>query len=199
MDKTKVVQLLYAEFGDKEFLTRQISEETMAHLVKQIGITETDRPALNSLVGNVLTSLYGGAFRLPTGSPAYVEIKWSDRTHQPLSFQVVPVDVSEGRDIMRKGSDKLVGVEFPDSDMTYTVVLIYSGDGYAVFCPALRGCASQGVDEEDALENIKEAIAGWLKCEVLEVRQRTQALLEEELDAGFPARLVNVNIGQITV
>lgn len=37
--------------------------------------------------------------------------------------------------------------------------------GYVVECPALPGCASQGDTVEEALENIKEAIRGWLKAE----------------------------------
>jgi predicted RNase H-like HicB family nuclease len=32
-------------------------------------------------------------------------------------------------------------------------------------CPALPGCVSQGKDEQEALENIKEAIAAWLWAE----------------------------------
>lgn len=32
-------------------------------------------------------------------------------------------------------------------------------------CPALPGCVSQGKDEKDALENIKEAITAWLWAE----------------------------------
>ena len=32
-------------------------------------------------------------------------------------------------------------------------------------CPALPGCVSQGRDEKDALENIKEAIVAWLWAE----------------------------------
>lgn len=35
--------------------------------------------------------------------------------------------------------------------------------GYIVHCPALKGCWSQGNTVEEALENIKEAIAGYLK------------------------------------
>jgi len=34
--------------------------------------------------------------------------------------------------------------------------------GYIVHCPALKGCWSQGNSVEDALENIKEAIVGYL-------------------------------------
>jgi len=37
------------------------------------------------------------------------------------------------------------------------------GGGYVVHCPALQGCWSQGGTIEEALENIKEAIAGYLK------------------------------------
>ncbi|GFO96685.1 hypothetical protein ig2599ANME_0874 [groundwater metagenome] len=35
--------------------------------------------------------------------------------------------------------------------------------GYIVHCPALKGCWSQGDTIEEALQNIKEAIAGYLK------------------------------------
>ncbi len=34
-----------------------------------------------------------------------------------------------------------------------------------VECPALPGCVSQGRDEKEALDNIKEAIVGWLWAE----------------------------------
>ena len=49
--------------------------------------------------------------------------------------------------------------------MKYRVVLIESDEGYAVSCPALRGCHSQGATVEKALENIKEAIRDWLDVE----------------------------------
>ena len=55
--------------------------------------------------------------------------------------------------------------------MKYRVVLIESEEGYAVSCPALRGCHSQGTTLEEALANIKEAIREWL---AVEEQQRTQ-------------------------
>ena len=44
----------------------------------------------------------------------------------------------------------------------YRVELIESDEGYAVNCPKLRGCHSQGTSLEEALTNIKEAIRDWL-------------------------------------
>jgi predicted RNase H-like HicB family nuclease len=39
-------------------------------------------------------------------------------------------------------------------------------DGWVVAeCPALPGCVSQGRDQKEALENIKEAITAWLWAE----------------------------------
>ena len=32
-------------------------------------------------------------------------------------------------------------------------------------CPALPGCISQGQDEKEALDNIREAITAWLWAE----------------------------------
>ena len=49
--------------------------------------------------------------------------------------------------------------------MNYRVVLIESDEGFAVGCPALPGCWSQGATREEALENIRDAIR-----EVLEVK-----------------------------
>jgi predicted RNase H-like HicB family nuclease len=46
--------------------------------------------------------------------------------------------------------------------MKYKVVLVESEEGFAVECPALRGCHSQGATREEALANIREAIQDWL-------------------------------------
>ena len=45
--------------------------------------------------------------------------------------------------------------------------MIYPGeDGYLVAeCPELPGCASQGRTREEALQNVREAIEGWLDVE----------------------------------
>jgi predicted RNase H-like HicB family nuclease len=50
--------------------------------------------------------------------------------------------------------------------MIFHVTLEQDEDGwFVVECPALPGCISQGRDEEEALENIKEAITAWLWAE----------------------------------
>lgn len=46
--------------------------------------------------------------------------------------------------------------------MTYRVVFIETEEGVAALCPGLPGCASQGVNQADALNNVREAIALWL-------------------------------------
>lgn len=46
--------------------------------------------------------------------------------------------------------------------MFYKVVLQKSKEGYGVSCPALPGCWSQGDTEQEALENIKDAIEDYL-------------------------------------
>jgi predicted RNase H-like HicB family nuclease len=47
--------------------------------------------------------------------------------------------------------------------MEYPVVLERDPTGgFVVYCPTLKGCVSQGETEEDALENIKDAIVTYL-------------------------------------
>jgi predicted RNase H-like HicB family nuclease len=55
-----------------------------------------------------------------------------------------------------------------ESKMEYRIILIESEEGFAVSCPALRGCHSQGATREEALENIKIAIREWLDAEAEE-------------------------------
>lgn len=61
--------------------------------------------------------------------------------------------------------------------MIFHVILEHAEDGWIVAeCPALPGCVSQGKDEEEALENIKEAITAWLWAE----DQKATAALPKE-------------------
>jgi predicted RNase H-like HicB family nuclease len=50
--------------------------------------------------------------------------------------------------------------------MIFHVTLEQAEDGWIVVeCPALPGCVSQGRDQKEALENIREAIQAWLWAE----------------------------------
>jgi predicted RNase H-like HicB family nuclease len=46
--------------------------------------------------------------------------------------------------------------------MNYKVLLHESEEGFNVSCPGLPGCWSQGQTEEEALENIQDAIREYL-------------------------------------
>jgi predicted RNase H-like HicB family nuclease len=46
--------------------------------------------------------------------------------------------------------------------MKYKVVLRYSEEGYSVSVPGLPGCWSQGATEQEAIENIRDAIQEYL-------------------------------------
>ena len=48
--------------------------------------------------------------------------------------------------------------------MTYRVVLQHSEEGFAVSCPGLPGCWLQGATEQEALENIRDAIREYLEA-----------------------------------
>jgi predicted RNase H-like HicB family nuclease len=45
--------------------------------------------------------------------------------------------------------------------MIYRIVLVKSEEGYSVSCPILPGCWSQGDTEQEAIDNIREAIGEY--------------------------------------
>lgn len=50
----------------------------------------------------------------------------------------------------------------PCVEMNCRVILIESDEGFAVFCPAIPGCCSQGATEAEALEMITDAMTELL-------------------------------------
>ena len=49
--------------------------------------------------------------------------------------------------------------------MKYTVIVEQGREsGYVVYCPALKGCVSQGATRKEALKNIKEAMEAYVEA-----------------------------------
>ncbi len=49
--------------------------------------------------------------------------------------------------------------------MKYTVILEKGREsGYVAYCPALKGCVSQGETKEKTLTNIKEAMEAYIEA-----------------------------------
>ena len=68
--------------------------------------------------------------------------------------------------------------------MVFHVTLEKDEDGWTVAeVPALPGCLSQGRDDKEALENIKEAITGWLIAEDLKASKGISADIHQALVA----------------
>ena len=65
--------------------------------------------------------------------------------------------------------------------MHYKVILERSDEGYSVSCPNLPGCWSQGETEEEALENIKDAIQEYMY--VLDLQFKDADVREVEVAA----------------
>jgi len=58
----------------------------------------------------------------------------------------------------------------------FAVVLTPGEDGFIVAeCPTLPGCVTQGKEEDEALRNASEAIAGWLEAEADKVSKEAEA------------------------
>ncbi len=63
--------------------------------------------------------------------------------------------------------------------MEFPIVLEQDAEsgGYVVTCPTLKGCVSQGDTEEEAMENIKDAIKTYLAAvEDLKHRQKLRTV-----------------------
>lgn len=71
--------------------------------------------------------------------------------------------------------------------MKYRVVLVPSNGGFAVNCPALPGCWSQGPSEAEALANIKDAIKDYIEVQ-------TELLAKESKADGKSALVREVEL-----
>ena len=78
--------------------------------------------------------------------------------------------------------------------MRYEVVLFKTDEGYAITCPALPGCWSQGTTSAEALENISDAITLYLDYLSEEAEALKERLIQESKDEGLPVELHNVDI-----
>jgi predicted RNase H-like HicB family nuclease len=67
--------------------------------------------------------------------------------------------------------------------MKYRVTLVESEEGWAVWCDDLAGCCSQGATREEALGNIREAIAEYrvAQAEQLPADACVRTVLHEEV------------------
>ena len=65
--------------------------------------------------------------------------------------------------------------------MRYKIVLEESEEGFAVSVPALPGCHSQGSTEQEALENIADAIQEYLAAIHDRLRQANVREVEIEV------------------
>jgi predicted RNase H-like HicB family nuclease len=63
--------------------------------------------------------------------------------------------------------------------MGYRVALQNSEEGFAVWYPGLPGCWSQGATEEEALQNIRDAIRGYLEAVAELTRDKDVREVEE--------------------
>lgn len=54
--------------------------------------------------------------------------------------------------------------------MKLKIVLENGMDGYiTAYCPALKGCVTQGRTEEEAVQNLKEAIELYLEADPMDI------------------------------
>ena len=78
--------------------------------------------------------------------------------------------------------------------MRYEVVLIKSDEGYAVHCPALPACWSQGRTQDEALANIRDAISVYLDYVSEKAAARKERLVQEGEREGCQVELREVQV-----
>jgi len=64
--------------------------------------------------------------------------------------------------------------------MRYRVALHHTEEGYSVSVPGLPGCCSQGATEQEAIDNIKVAIAEYLAV----VEENMHGAIVREVDVA---------------
>ncbi len=62
--------------------------------------------------------------------------------------------------------------------MKYSVILKKTDEGYAVWVPGLPGCWSQGITEDEAVENIREAIQDYVAAVDLLISEKEVRVVE---------------------
>lgn len=87
-------------------------------------------------------------------------VKRATKAVRPMNLLRTPVEkrdclIAEIQDIIKKNGK--------GGMMKYKVTIQKTEEGYSVCVPGLPGCWSQGDTEEEALENIKDAIEGYLE------------------------------------
>jgi predicted RNase H-like HicB family nuclease len=81
------------------------------------------------------------------------------------------VEVASSSLVSRSGIGKI---------MQYRVNIQKNEEGYSAWVPGLPGCWSEGVDEKDALDNIKDAIKDYLKTADELTKDKETRLVEVE-------------------
>ncbi len=180
MNGTKVAGILYAEFRHDQFLTRDIPARAMQRLGKAMGVVGAGQ-SLKIKVGQALSNMEGREYALPCGKKVAMGVKRPENKNKPCRFWLLPATGEAGAGPTAQR-------------LAFDVVLTDSGEGYSVSCPALLGCHTQGLTEVEALENVREAIAGWLIAEARAVKIRTQKMVDEYNAAGYSSRVAVVSV-----
>ena len=81
--------------------------------------------------------------------------------------------------------------------MKYKVVVYETEEGFAVGCPALPGCWSQGKTREEALENIQAGICEFLEAIWTELQEDVAKELAEHDDLTVTFHEVEVDFHEI--
>jgi predicted RNase H-like HicB family nuclease len=64
--------------------------------------------------------------------------------------------------------------------MKFKVVLYETQEGFAVFCPSLHGCVSQGETQEEALSNMQSAIREYLEVVWIVAKENIESDTKED-------------------
>ena len=90
MNERYIAEVLFAEFEFKEFLTRDISPETMERVIEAIGITQTNRHSRNTRVGRGIGSMDRTEYTLESGGKVRMVVTRPENGSLPRRFRFIP-------------------------------------------------------------------------------------------------------------
>ena len=94
MNEQEVIEILFDEFGHKQFKTRDISDVVMTKLTSLLEIDETNCHKRNTRVGREIGALEGNAYTIGSDRKVKIAVQRPENKKLPRVFRLASSDPS---------------------------------------------------------------------------------------------------------